>query len=179
MDMWSDIQYDPKQINNALRRRCDSFENQLYLYTPDVFTEMEDSRHIYGSLKTEGSTLTFVETSMLIKNEIPRGAKNRDILECVSLSNALKEARSLIGNVPFIDFNGRTSQLFECYILGEAGYPFISLKEEDISDYISVLREGTINGKTCFEPYIEYVYNQVLKRFEEIEENIITGGQNG
>jgi Fic family protein len=245
--MWNDINFDNIQVSKALRNKCNNFENQLYLYDKEVFQEMEDARHIYGSLKTEGSTLTFDQTSMLLKGEIPRNAKNRDLLEGLHLANALREVRNLVGSVPFseevvkrihktcangllsvdesgeyrkrqnyvgrgnyltaapnqidklmgrlftaialepnpivragffafnflsihpfIDFNGRTSRLFECYILGEAGFPFISLKEEQIESYLTLLREGQERGKAYFEPYIEFVYQRVEERFDEI-----------
>jgi len=98
--VWPDIQFDTKQVSRSLRSRCENVKNQLYLYHKDVFQEMEDARHAYGSLKTEGSTLTFVETSMIVRGEFPRNGsmKNRDILEAVGLAAALKEVRYLVDN---------------------------------------------------------------------------------
>ena len=248
--VWSIIQFDPKQVSRSLRSRCENIENQLYLYHKDAFQEIEDARHAYGSLKTEGSTLTFVETSMIMRGEFPRNGsmKNRDISEAVGLAAALKEVRYLVdstvpfsedivkrihktcsngllnpascgvyktspnyigrGNYitaapnqvnklmrqlfeailkefnpiiraaffgfnyvsihPFIDFNGRTSRLFECYILAESGMPFISLKDGDIQTYLNILMKGQEEGKAYYEPYIEFILKRVEERFDEI-----------
>ena len=229
----------------SLRKKCD-FEGQLYLYDKEIFSEMEDARHAYGSLKTEGSTLTFDQTSMILRGELPHGAENRAVIEAISLSHSLREVRELIGVVPFseevvkrihktcsngllktdecgeyrkrpnfigrgnyltaapnqigklmhrlfeaidgetnpiikaaffgfnyvsihpfIDHNGRISRLFECYILGEAGLPFISLREENIEEYLTLLREGQERGKAYYEPYVEFIYKRVAERFDE------------
>jgi len=245
--MWNDIQFDSKQVSKSLRARCDGFQHQLYMYDRKAFREMEDARHMYGSLKTEGSTLTFIQTSMILKGELPRDFKNNDLLEGIRLSAALHEVRDLVGKVPFseeivkrihktcasglldtnesgeyrkrqnfiglgnystavpnqisklmrrlfeavanesnpiikagffafnylsihpfIDYNGRTSRLFECYILGESGYPFISLKEEQIDKYLTLLRDGSELGNAYYEPYIEFILERVEDRFEEI-----------
>ena len=247
--MWSDIQFDPKQVDKILRQKCELLEGQLYLYNKQTFQEMEDARHLHSSLKIEGNTLTFIQTSMIMRGEIPRGSdiRNQDILETLSLSNALSEVRVLVGTVPFsedivkrihktcanghkkvaycgeyrdivnyigdgsyktttpnqipklmarlfialqnetnpiiraaffsfnylsihpfVDFNGRTSRLFECYLLGEGGYPFISLKESQIEEYMNLLGEGQRIGKAYFEPYVNFIYQRVEERFEEI-----------
>jgi len=247
-NMWNDIQFDPKQVSPGLRRRCEYLKSRLHLYDSEVFIEMEDARHLYGSLKAEGSTLSFVETSMILSGEIPADAKNRDVLEGIALSDALKEVRYLLsknvtlsedvvkrihktcsngllhydecgeyrqrqnyigrGNYltaapnqipklirrlfsslehetnpiiraaffgfnyvsihPFIDFNGRTSRLFECYLLGEQKFPFISLFERDIKEYLTLLQEGQEIGKSYYEPYINFICKRVEERFEEI-----------
>jgi len=251
--MWNDIQLDPKQVKTSLRRNCENLENQLYLYDKKIFREMEDARHLYGSLRIENTSLTFVQTSMVLRGEIPRsdGWTNRDLREAIALRNALVEMRSLIDTAPFsevivkrihktasdglldvehcgqyrdkmnyigggfystatpnqieklmrrlfqaianeenpiikaaffsfnylsihpfADFNGRTSRLFECYLLGEAGYPFISLREAQIEEYMNLLKEGQEAGKAYFEPYVEFIYKRVEERFEEIEEGL-------
>ena len=254
--MWHDIQFNPKQVSDAIRYRCDWLVENMPAYDPAVFREMEDARHMFGSLRTEGSTLTFVEVSMVLRGELPRDAKNLDVREGISLQAALHEMRELIGVLPFseeivkrvhktcanghlaakncgeyrtiqnyigdgsfstavpnqipklmrrlfeaiknegnpivkaaffgfnyvaihpfADYNGRTSRLFECYLLGEGGMPFISMREEDIRLYLDLMRDGCKNGKPYYEPYIEFVMNRVEERFEELKRDFeINGG---
>ncbi|MCL2188935.1 MAG: Fic family protein [Defluviitaleaceae bacterium] len=247
--MWNDIQLNSKQVSKSLRRRCAYLIGLIENYDGAVFQEMEDARHVHGSLKVENNKLSFVQTTMVLRGEIPRSAdiKNQDILETLSLSNALNEARALVGRVPFseevvkrvhktcangqlnplycgeyrtvmnyigdgsyttaapnqinklmqrlftalegepcpivkaaffsfnylsihpfMDFNGRTSRLFECYLLGEGGLPFISLKENQIEEYMNLLGEGQKNGKPYFEPYVNFILTRVEERFDEI-----------
>ncbi len=249
MRMWNDIQFDPAQVSKGLRRKCEQFENQLELYDSDVKQEYDDARHILGSLRTEGSTVTDTAVDMIMHGEIRniQGVKNRDLLECISLTNAVEEARSLISSGvslseevikrlhktcsngllkvpecgayrlrqnyigdmfqtavpnqipklmrrllaaisvetnpiikaavfgfnyvsihPFIDFNGRTCRLFECYLLGLGGYPFISLTEEDIPQYFEILKAGQLAGKPYYEPYVAFLFERVNVRFEEL-----------
>ena len=254
--MWSDIKFNQNQVNPGIRYRCDWLVENMPPYDLAIFSEMEDARHAYGSLRIEGNTMTFDQTSMILRGEIPRDAKNRDIREGLSLASALGEVRALVGEAalsetivkrihktcanghlkaadcgeyrtvqnyigdgsfstavpnqisklmrrlfeaicvesnpiikaaffgfnylsihPFADYNGRTARLFECYLLGEGNMPFISVKEEQIGAYISVLREGQQAGKAHCEPYLEFVMNRVEERYEEIRRDYeINGG---
>ena len=258
--MWNDIQLHPKQVSTAVRRRCSYIIGLIENYDGAVFQEMEDARHVHGSLKVENNKLSFVQTTMVLKGEIPRGetAKNQDILETLALSNALTEVRSMVGRVPFseavvkcvhktcanghlnpiycgeyrtvmnyigdgsfttaapnqinklmhrlfvalagescpivkaaffsfnylsihpfMDFNGRTSRLFECYLLGEGSLPFISLKESQIEEYMNLLGEGQRNGKPYFEPYVKFILKRVEERFDEIMEGVTLNNLTG
>ena len=64
---------------------------------------------------------------------------------------------------PFDDGNGRVSRLLMNYVLLKNGLPSAIIKSADKRNYLSVLHQADIGN---YEPFIEYIANQVIWSLE-------------
>ncbi len=75
---------------------------------------------------------------------------------------------NLVSIHPFIDFNGRLSRLCESYILMYYKHPVITLKEENIQQYMNLIREGQEKVYSINLPYINFIADMVIERLDEM-----------
>lgn len=75
---------------------------------------------------------------------------------------------NLVSIHPFVDFNGRTSRLCESYILVEAGYLPVDLKESEIRTYMELIRDGQEKGDRVNYEYIQFFSDLVCRKLDEV-----------